>query len=108
MRRVTQDVFYICYVNVCSDISLSECYLGTMERWRREAYKTEMKNMFQLSNEKLPYLNILRTHAQKEDITLFDSKSTSIHSLVIQHVYTLKKIALHLWSKRHQGVVCSL
>ena len=37
------------------------------------------------------YLSIFRTHAQKEDITLFDSKSTSIHSLIIQHVYNLKK-----------------
>ena len=44
------------------------------------------------------YLSIFRTHAQKEDIALFDSKSTSIHSLIIQHVYTLKKIVLHLWS----------
>ena len=38
------------------------------------------------------YLSIFRTHAQKEDITLFDSKSTSIHSLIVQHVYTLKKL----------------
>ena len=37
------------------------------------------------------YSSIFRTHAQKEDITLFDSKSTSIHSLIIQHIYTLKK-----------------
>ena len=37
------------------------------------------------------YLSIFRTHAQKEVITLFDSKSTSINSLIIQHVYTLKK-----------------
>ena len=35
-------------------------------------------------------LSIFRTHAQKEDIKLFDSKNTSIHSLIIQHVYTLK------------------
>ena len=37
------------------------------------------------------YLTFSHTHAQKELITLFDSKSTSIHSLIIQHVYTLKK-----------------
>ena len=36
------------------------------------------------------YLSIFRTHAQKEDITRFDSKSTSIHYLIIQHVYILK------------------
>ena len=29
--------------------------------------------------------------SQKDDITLFDSKSTSIHSLIIHHVYALKK-----------------
>ena len=27
---------------------------------------------------------------RKKDITLFDSKSASIRSLIIQHVYTLK------------------
>ena len=37
------------------------------------------------------YLSIFRTHAQKDDIKLFDSKSTFIHSLIIQHVYTLKE-----------------
>ena len=37
------------------------------------------------------YLSFFHTHAQKKDITLFDSKSTSIPSLIIQHVYTLKK-----------------
>ena len=41
---------YVVYV--CSDISLSECYLGSMERWGREASKTELKGMFQLSNDK--------------------------------------------------------
>ena len=41
---------YVVYV--CSDISLSECYLGSMERWGREASKTELKDMFQLSNDK--------------------------------------------------------
>ena len=42
------------------------------------------------------YFSIFRTHAQKEDVTLFDSKSTSIHSLIIQHVYTLKnKYCIH-------------
>ena len=60
------------------DISLSECYLGLMERWGREASKTELKDMFQLSNDIYA--------SQKEDITLFDSKSTSIHSLIIQYV----------------------
>ena len=54
-----------------------------------EASKTELKDMFQLTN--VTNLRIFPTHAQKEDITLFDSKSTSIHSLIIQHVYTLKK-----------------
>ena len=80
---------YVVYV--CSDISLSECHLGSMERWGREASKTELKDMFQLSNDKRDVLSIFRTHAQKEDITLFDSKSTSIHSSILQHVYTLKK-----------------
>ena len=74
---------YVVYV--CSDISLSECYLGSMERWGREVSKTELKDMTNVR-----YLSIFRTHAQKEDITLFDPKSTSIHSLIIQHVYTLK------------------
>ena len=43
---------YVVYV--CSDISLSKCYmyLGSMERWGREASKTELKAMFQLSNDK--------------------------------------------------------
>ena len=41
----------------------------------RYASKTELKDMFQLSNDKR---------------SLFDSKSTSINSLIIQHVYTLK------------------
>ena len=58
-----------------------------MERWGREASKTELKDMFQLSNAKT--LRILAS--KKEDITLFDSTSTSIHSLIIQHVYALKK-----------------
>ena len=61
-----------------------------MERLGREASKAELKDMFQLSNENVTYLSIFRTHAQKEDITRFDSKSTFIHSLIIQHVYTLK------------------
>ena len=80
-------------VYVCSNISLSKCYmyLGSMERWGREASKTELKAMLQLSNDNVTYLSIFRTHAQKEDITLFYSKSTSIHSLIIQHIYTLKK-----------------
>ena len=62
-----------------------------MERWGREASETELKDMFQLSMTNITYLSIFRTHAQKEDITLFDSKSTSINSLTIQNVYTLKK-----------------
>ena len=45
---------------------------------------------FPMTNVK--HLSIFHTHAQKKDITLFDSKSTSIHSLIIQHVYTLKKM----------------
>ena len=61
-----------------------------MERWGREASKTELKDMSQLSNDKRYVSLHFRAHAQKEDITLFDSKSTSIHSLIIQHVYTLK------------------
>ena len=56
----------------------------------REASKTELKDMFELPMTNVTYLSIFPTHAQKEDITLFDSKSTSIHSLIIQHVYTLK------------------
>ena len=80
---------YVVYV--CSDKSLSECYLGSMERWGREASKTELKDMFQLSMTNVTYLSIFRIFVQKEDITLFDSKSTSIHSLIIQHGYTLKK-----------------
>ena len=46
-----------------------------MERLGRDASKTELKDMFQFSNDKR---------------SLFDSKSTSIHPLIIQHVYTLK------------------
>ena len=41
---------YVVYV--CSDISLSKCYLWSMERWGREAFKTKLKDMFQLSNDK--------------------------------------------------------
>ena len=41
---------YVVYV--CSDILLFECYLGSMERWGREASKTELKDMFQLFNDK--------------------------------------------------------
>ena len=41
---------YVVYV--CSDISLYECYLGSMERWGGKASKTELKDMFQLSNDK--------------------------------------------------------
>ena len=47
LRCVLHHVVY-----VCSDISLSECYLGSMERWGREASTTELKGMFQLSNDK--------------------------------------------------------
>ena len=60
----------------------SNAILDQWRRWGREASKTELKDMFQLSND---------LASQKEDITLFDSKRTSIHSLIIQHVYTLKK-----------------
>ena len=42
---------YVVYV--CSDILLSECYLGLMERWGgEEASKTELKDMFKLFNDK--------------------------------------------------------
>ena len=41
---------YVVYV--CSDISLFECYLGSMERWGREASQTELKDISQLSNDK--------------------------------------------------------
>ena len=79
---------YVVYV--CSDISLSECYPGSMERWGREESKTELKECYNFPMTNVTYLNIFRTLAQKEDITLFDSNSTSIHSLINQHVYTLK------------------
>ena len=59
-------------VFVCSNISLSEFYLGSMERWEREASETELKDMFQLSMTNVTYLSIFRTHARKEDVTLFD------------------------------------
>ena len=39
-------------VYVCRDTSLSERYLRSMERWGREASKTELKDMFQLPNGK--------------------------------------------------------
>ena len=49
-ERPKMSFTYVVYV--CSDISLSQCYLGSMERWEREASKAELKDMFQLSNDK--------------------------------------------------------
>ena len=74
-------------------VATFHCTNAILDQWRgggRESSKTELKDMFQLSNDKRYVSYIFRTHAQKEDITLFDSKSTSIHSLIIQYVYTLK------------------
>ena len=51
LRCVLHNVVY-----VCSDISLSECYLGSMERLGREASKAGLKDMFRLSNDK-PYVS---------------------------------------------------
>ena len=48
------------------------------------------------------YFSIFRTHAQKEDITLFYSKSTSTHSLMFTRLH-FEKIVLHSWSKRQQA-----
>ena len=79
---------------LCMYVATFHCPNAILDQWRggwREASKTELKDMFQLPMTNITYLSIFRTHALKEIISLFDSESTSIHSLIIQHVYTLKK-----------------
>ena len=70
------------------------CQNAILDQWRGggEKYlKLNCKTCFNFPMTNVTYLSIFPKHAQKEDITLFDSKSTSIHSLIVQHVYTLKK-----------------
>ena len=87
-------MFYICCV--CMYVATfhcpnATCILNQRRGGGEKRLKLNCKLFFNFPMTNVTYLSIFRTHAQKEDITLFDSKSTSIHSLIIQHVYTLKK-----------------
>ena len=79
---------------LCMYVATFHCPNAILDQWRgggEKHLKLNWKTCFNFPMTNVTYLSIFHTHAQKEDITLFDSKSTSIHSLTIQHVYTLKK-----------------
>ena len=79
---------------LCMYVATFHCPNAILDQWRGEEekhIKLNWKTCFNFKLTNVTYLSIFRTHAQKEDITLFDSNSTSIHSLLIQHVYILIK-----------------
>ena len=75
-------------------VATFHCPSAILDQWRGGGEKHHKLNCKTCSNfpmTNVTYLSIFLTYAQKEDIAIFDSKSTSTHSLIIQHVYTLKK-----------------
>ena len=83
----------MCFTYYVVYVATFHCRNAILDQWGgggEKHLKLNRKTCFNFPMSHVTYLSIFRTHAQKEDITLFDSKSTSIHSLIIQHVYTLK------------------
>ena len=92
LRYATCDLRCVLHM-LCMYVATFHCTNAILDQWRggeEKHLKLNLKTCFNFPMTNVTYLSIFRTHAQKEDITLFDSKSTSIHSLIIQHVYTLK------------------
>ena len=93
LRYATCDLRCVLHM-LCMYVGTFHCPNANLDQWRgggEKHLKLNWKTCFSFPMANVTYLTFSHTHAQKEDITLFDSKSTSIHSLIIQHVYTLKK-----------------
>ena len=90
LRYATCDLRCVLHM-LCMYVATFHCPNAILDQWRgvgEKHLKLNRKTCFNFPMTNVTYFSIFRTHAQEEDITLFDSKSTSIHSFIIQHVYT--------------------